>query len=331
MVRPRIHHRAQYQDINNTLQANELTAVTSFDAVRATLDFSPWTFDVVFAQIHESDHDPEDDRAFWFVNVNYQFAEYKAEWEGYVMADIDKAALSGGASGAIGSVDTPKTSPDDLTVTLGTRGQFDPIPQLTLGGEVAWQVGDYFRTASVESRDRSALGLELFAEYRFENAWKPMIGMQYVHFSGDGGIATTGDYNAWNGEFRGPTYGDIRDWQEVFYATALASDQPAGTNQQHISIYGSLMPMEDLKLEGWWYYFWTDEDIVATPGTTLDDDLGHEVDLHTTYNYTEDVTFALWLAWFFPGDLFTSQTAGGTTGDTDASVFQSLSSVKVAF
>ena len=321
---------ANYQDPQNTLEADELTAIVSFDAVRATLDFAPWTIDAVFAQIDENSHDPENDHSFWFGNVNYQFSEYNAEWEGYVMADIDKSLLASAASGAAGTINTPRTAADNDTYTIGTRGQFDPIPQLTLGAEIAMQFGTYFATASSVDRDRNAVAGEVFGEYRFENAWKPMIGAQYVHFSGDSGVSATTNYEAWNGLFRGPTYGDIRDWQQVFYATALAVDQPAGTNQQHVSVYGSLLPMEDLKLEAWYYHFWTDENIVSGV-TSLNDNIGDEVDVHTTYNYTEDVTFGLWLAFFWPGDLFNNQVGGGTAGETDASVFQSISSVKVVF
>jgi hypothetical protein len=321
---------ANYQDHNNSIQADEFTGTLAFDAARATLDFAPWTLDFVFASIDENRHDPEDDRHFWWVNVNYQFAEYNAEAEVYGMADVDKATLASAATGSALTVDTPRTSADNVTYMLGTRAQFDPIPQITLGGEIAWQFGDYFSSAAAIERDRSALGGELFGEYRFDNQWKPMIGLQYVFFSGDAGTSTTDDYDAWNGLFRGPTYGDIRDWQEVFYETALAVDQPAGTNQQHFAIYSSIMPLEDMKIDGFFYWFWTDEDIISG-ATTLEQDIGNELDIHVTYNYTEDVTFGTWLAWFWPGDLFDNQIGGGTAGDTDATAFQTVSSVKVAF
>jgi hypothetical protein len=317
---------ANYQDHNNSIQADEFTGTLAFDAARATLDFAPWTIDMVFANVDENRHDPEDDRHFWWVNVNYQFAEYNAEAETYFMADVDKATLASTAAA------TTDTSRDNLTYTWGARGQFDPIPQITLGGEAAWQWGDYFSSATttVLERDRSAFAAELFGEYRFDNQWKPLIGLQYVFFSGDSGVASTSEYDAWNGLFRGPTYGDIRDWQEVFYETALAVDQPAGTNQQHFAIYSSIMPLEDMKIDGFFYWFWTDEDIISG-STTLEQDIGNELDLHVTYNYTEDVTFGTWLAWFWPGDLFDNQIGGGTEGDTDATAFQTVSSVKVAF
>lgn len=324
---------ANYQDPNNSIGANEFTGVVSFDAVRATLDFEPWTIDVVYANIDENSHDAERDTQFWFTNVNYQFAEYNAEWEGYWHIDSDKD-LVGGAPGAAGTIDTPRTAPDNLTQTVGTRAQFDPIQQITLGGEIAVQFGDYFSAGAQPERERQALALELFGEYRWDYVWKPMAGVQYVHFSGDNGLLTTGDYEGWNQLYRGPTYGDIRDWQQIFYATALVSDQPAGTNQSHFALYGSLAPLEDLKIDGWVYWFQQDEPLIVLSGTgqsELSGDIGTEVDVHVTYDYTEDVSFNMWLAWFMPGELFDHQTQGGTAGSTDDNAFQSVSSVKVVF
>jgi hypothetical protein len=321
---------ANYQDHNNSIQADEFTGTLAFDAARATLDFNPWTLDFVFANVDENRHDPEDDRHFWWVNVNYQFAEYNAEAETYFMADVDKATLASAATGAAGTVDAPRTSADNLTYTIGARGQFDPIPQITLGGEAAWQFGDYFSTATAIERDRDAFAAELFGEYRFDNQWKPLIGLQYVFFSGDGGTNTTSDYEAWTTLYRYRTFGAIRDWQEVNYETALAVDQQAGQNQQHFAVYSSIMPLEDMKIDGKFYWFWTDEDIISG-ATTLNDEIGYELDLNVAYDYTEDVTFGVGLAWFWPGDLFDNQIGGGTAGDTDATAFQTVSSVKVAF
>ena len=39
------------QDSQNVFQADEFTQVQSFDALRATLDFSPWTIDLVYSKI----------------------------------------------------------------------------------------------------------------------------------------------------------------------------------------------------------------------------------------------------------------------------------------
>ena len=45
---------ASQSDPSRALFAREYTAVNSFDAIRATLDYSPWTIDGVFAKIAET-------------------------------------------------------------------------------------------------------------------------------------------------------------------------------------------------------------------------------------------------------------------------------------
>lgn len=319
-----------YQDPNNSLQADEFTAITSFDAARATLDFAPWTIDSIFAKIDENAHDPEDDRDLWILNVNYQFSQYNAEAEAIGIIDADRATVA-----PVAGTVTPNGTQDNLTYTAGARAQFDPIPQITLGGEVAWQFGDYFSTAIATARDRSGFLWNVFGEYRWDNQWKPSANIEYLSYSGDGGAATTGDgeYQAWNGLFRGPTYGDIRDYQEVFYETALAADQPASENQSILSFGAALEPMEDLRLDAKAFFFWTEEDILVGTNSVADQ-IGHELDVHMTYDYTEDVAFGLGLAWFFPGDMYDGGQIGADNsrdGDVDAVATQVMSTVKVSF
>jgi len=117
------------------------------------------------------------------------------------------------------------------------------------------------------------------------------------------------------------------DYLEVYYATASASDQPAGQNQQHISLYGSLLPLEDLKLTANYFYFWTTEASHTTVTTRtarrFSSSLGHEIDLAAIYSYTEDVTFTMMADWFIPGNLYTSPN--------DATATQLVGEVKVTF
>ncbi len=306
------------QDPQGMTQADEFTALQAFDAIRATLDFNPWTIDLIYSKILENAHNSEDDRDLYIANVNYKFAEYNAVAEAYYMHEADKATLSG-TSG----------TKDNETQIVGGRVQFDPISQITLGGELAYQFGSYRASVTAPERDRGAWGADLFAEYRFDYNWSPMLGIQYVYLSGeeDLGSATSADYGAWNGAFRGPTYGWIHDYLEGFFGTAQANDPAAGQNQQHISLYGTLKPMEDLQLWANYYHFWTTDDVHATAGVqtsaTLSDDLGDEIDLGVNYDYTEDVTFGIMANWFIPGELYSSPN--------DETASQVVSSVKVTF
>jgi len=300
------------QDPANSIQADEFTQIQSFDAIRATLDFNPWTVDLVYSKIDENSHNPEDDRDLWIANVNYKFAEYNAVAEGYWVGDIDRAGPNVG--GATRTSDTH---------TVGGRVQFDPITQMTLGAELAYQFGDYAATTG-PIRDRSALGMDIFAEYRFDYVWKPMLGLQFVHLSGDDNLgATTEEYGSWNGSFRLPVYGWIHDYKETYFQTAQTTDQVAGQNQNHISVYGSMNPLEDLKLTANWWWFWNDEDVAGAGTSTLNEDIGTELDLAAIYSYTEDVTFTFMANWFFAGDQYLSPN------DDTASEY--ITEVKVVF
>ena len=306
------------QDPENSIEAEEFTALQAFDAVRATLDFAPWTLDFVYANLVENSHNAEDDSDMWIANINYKFAEYNAVAEGYIVSQLDRATLS-----------TVSNSGTQLnaTHTLGGRAQFDPISQITLGGELAYQFGSYHTTSN--GRDRDAWGMDLFGEYRWDNSWKPMVGLEYVLLSGEENLSssTSDNYGAWNGGLRGPIYGWIRDYQNTYYQLSQSSAQVAGQNQQHISVYATMQPMEDLKLGVNYFYFWSDVDAHTTTSNpnsaVLSDDIGHEIDLSLTYDYTEDVSFIAMVDWFIPGDYFVSPE--------DATATQVVTGVKVGF
>ena len=298
------------QDPNSNIQANEFTQIQSFDAIRATLDFSPWTIDLVYSKINEGSTNAEDDRDLYIANINYKFAEYNAVAEAYYVGEFDRLTLASGLSSG-------DTRGNDTNI-VGGRVQFDPISQITLGGEVAYQFGNYrgasstIALSSIPERDREALGVDLFGEYRWDNAWKPMLGVEYVYLSGEEDLSatTSASYGSWNGNYRLPVYGWIRDYLEVYYATGSSNDQAAGQNQQHICVYGSIKPLDDLQLAVQFYHFWTTDTAhagITTPGSsTLSSDIGNEIDTVLTYNYTEDVTFTTMVDWFIPGDYYTA-------------------------
>ncbi len=297
-------------DPQSILQADEYAVTTAFDAIRATLDFNPWTIDVIFSKIQEGSLNPEDDRDLFITNVNYKFAEYNAVAEGYYILDQDRNTVSG-ATG----------SDPNQTNTLGGRVQFDPISQITLGGELAYQFGEY--TTGTLDRDRDAWGVDIFGTYRWDNAWKPELTLEYVLFTGEETTTGTNDeYNAWNSLYRGKFWTAYADFREFVYATADGSDQPATENTQFIQVKGSLKPLDDLLLEASFTYLWNDESIVVS-GVERDDQIGWEVDLQATYDYTEDVSFGLLTGWFVPGDYYTAPN--------DKTATDIVGSVKVTF
>jgi hypothetical protein len=331
----------QIQDPQSSIIADEFSAVTSFDAFRATLDFEPWTLDFVVLNTvsGQNDANDEDDRNFWFANVNYAFSEYNAEWEGYLGADYDKATAD---NTAVTSAATLGRT--NKTYVVGTRAQFDPVSNMTLGGEVAYQFGEQATNVRTTlPADREAWLFDVFAEYRWsDHAYKPYVGLEYFFTSGDETTpagAATGAFEGWNGLFRSPTYGVIHDYLETYYQTALVGDSASSTNLQTFFISAGFAPMEDLKIDGKYYWFFTDQDVISTTNTNPQDvgnELGTELDVNVTYDYTEDVTFSLGLAWFFPGDVYsganTNSTIGNVNhGEVDSTATQITTGVNVTF
>ncbi len=313
-----IGNNSRAWDANGDTLDDMYSVTTAFDAVRATLDFAPWTLDFVYANITENSQNAEDDIDLWIANINYKFAEYNAVAEGYIASELDRATLSTVANSG---------TQLNATHTLGGRAQFDPISQITLGGEVAYQFGGYHTTTN--GRDRDAWAADLFGTYRWDNAWKPELTLEYVYFSGEENLSTsTSDsYGAWNPMYRGKFWTAYADFREFVYATADSVDDPATTNQSFIQVKGAMKPLEDLLLEASFTYLWTTEDIHNTKAdihtATRDSNIGWEVDLQATYDYTEDVSFGILAAWFIPGDFYVSPE--------DQTATDIVSSVKVSF
>lgn len=298
--------------------ADEYSVTTAFDAVRATLDFQPWTVDLAYSKIDENATNPEDDVDLYIANVNYKFAEYNAVAEAYYVGEYDRGALAA-AGGTV----------DNNTDTIGGRVQFDPISQLTLGGELAHQFGTYHGALATPSRERGAWAADVFGTYRWDNTWKPEVTLEYVHFSGeeDLGAGATTNYGAWNALYRGKFWTAYGDFREFLYATDDTADQSATQNQDLLQVKGAFKPLDDLLLEGAMTYFWTPDEVRNTAGDLTSGvrskEIGWEFDFIATYDYTEDVTFGLLAGWFVPGEFY-------STGN-DETALDVVSSVKVSF
>ena len=288
-------------DHNGQISAQEYSAQTAFDAIRATLDFNPWTIDMIYAKIDEGSTNIQDDHDIYGVNVSYKFAEYNAVAEGYLLVDWDMTNHN--------SAYNRKTS---HTETLGGRVQFDPITQITLGGEMAYQWGNYCQIldASNANKNVGAWAMDVFGTYRWDLTWKPDLTIEYVFFSGESDLKNNNnDYHAWSRLARGRYYTAYEDFRGWVYGTAQAGDQDASQNSQMIQVKGNMKPLDDLLLTGSYSYFWAPEDTYTTIPTNqglLGDSIGHELDFQVTYDYTEDVSFGLLTAWFIPGDMFTA-------------------------
>ncbi len=305
---------ANMQDPGWNLYAMEYTAIRSFDAVRATLDYDPWTIDAVFAKISENAMEADDDINLWGVNVGYVFDSYNGEVEAYWWF---KQSRNPGPATLLGILGTDMTSftnsnvLDNSVHVLGGRGSFDPIEDVTVALEGAYQTGAYMIPNQTNKRTRNAWALDAMIEFRtFQDsmAWRPVLGFEYIFYSGEKDlgnqtVASTGDYEGWDPMFRGKFDTAIREFQNVYYTTAQAST-PSFTNQHQVLVRGTVEPTDSLTFDAVYAHFWLAEDFITT---NTKRNIGDEVDLQLTWDYTEDVSFGLLAAWFIPGTFFQNQ------------------------
>jgi hypothetical protein len=304
-------------DPQGSLYPLEYTAIKSFDAIRATLDYDPWTIDGVFAKIGEYARRADDDTNLWGINVGYVFDEYNGEGEAYWFYKQDRMCGTAGPAGRASVINGNDSN--DIHV-FGARGSFDPIEDWTIALEGAYQTGKYLGVNNqISERIRSAWAVDAMVQCRYwadQFAWKPVMEVEYIFYSGEenlGNSATdvtaNGHYNGWDPMFRGKFDTAIREFQNVFYRTAMASS-PSGTNQHQLLVTGIVQPTDSLTFTARYGHFWLVEkwaSVSTVVNQNAEMQLGDEVDLNLTWDYTEDVQFSLLTAWFFPGDHF----AGG--------------------
>ncbi|MGE4357936.1 MAG: alginate export family protein, partial [Candidatus Omnitrophota bacterium] len=122
------------------------------------------------------------------------------------------------------------------------------------------------------------------------------------------------------------------------------------SNASIIKVYGSIKPLKDITLAAKYYNYRLDEKLVSSDNSTVrypetnlipatnyhrdyymkaKKDLGQEIDLIATYDYTEDVQIGLSCGWFFPGDALEGEDGGAKANDDEA--VSIIGSVKVVF
>jgi hypothetical protein len=316
-------------DPQGNLPAPEYTAISSFDAIRATFDYDPWTVDLVYAKIAERAMRADDDINLMGINVGYVFDEYNAEMEGYYWLKQDR---NPGSSRVVGtqtaSWNSTGTVGSDVN-TIGLRGSFDPIEDWTVALEGAMQFGQYIGANSqLNRRARFAYAIDAMVETRYfqdQYAWKPVFSVEYILYSGEGDqgnidATTHGSYNGWDPMYRGKFDTAIREFQGTFYGTTQGMT-PGTTNQHQVLMRGTIEPMDDVTIEGTYALFWLYSEFArdqVNTNTNKNMFVGQEIDVNVTWDYTEDVSFGLLTGWFFPGSAFSSdlQNQGNRTPAT---------------
>ena len=323
--------------VNNAATGNlagvaaDLTKRTSYDGVKAILDYKPLTLDLIYFKNSSSATNTgavtaagvpatANDSTVFGINANYQLGDpMNTAVEGYLFSRINgknaPAALAG--AGATGLE-------NDTLYVPGLRISTNPINGLNVQGEVAWQTGNKQVTggglAGGDNQRREAMAYQFMGSYTLPvlEKYKPMVNASFTHVSGDKNAGTS-------------TSSTRSASREVFQAwDPLNEAQGSGTiyntlynltNMNIFTVGGTVTPMEDVTVSAAWSHLAADKlfSAVQNPLTLIQPDgssggaitpvmsgrsLGNEYDANINYAYTEDVTFGMSFGWYVPGKDF---------------------------
>ncbi len=330
-------------DRNASITANEFTDFTSFDGLRLKGEFGgtaamsmPLSVDLVYLKIAEGLSGVADDTNLLGFNVGTRFDKGEAEIYYLLKANKSPAITSTTSNDNHGAIST-----------LGIRGSAKPTESSNVYGELAYQFGQRDSDPSTfgltPGDAQQAWAFDLGADVTLADvATKPMLGAEWIFFSGkDSNACTTtycGGVPGWDPIAKGYFTTVLRDFQTSSGVAGLYAPDQAGvtgsqTNQHQLSLYGSFKPLEDLTIAPRLSWFILDRGIrpiALNTATNFAQEkkanyVGMEWDTQATYNYTDDVQFGLIYALFTPGNVFL-----GASG-FDSTAQELISSVSVKF
>ena len=300
----------------------DLSKRKAFDAIKATLDYSPLVVDVIYAKIAETTHSVKDDVDLYGVYATYDIGD---DWSS--IADLYYFDRKRGKSVLLNTAGSNK---GENTHVIGGRIVTNPIENLTYSTEAAYQFGEYEDTDNSLLVDRKAYAFETAATYAWPRArYTPTLTGVVAMFTGnddgwDALLSSDDDYQAWDPMYENQSFGDIAcallPQSNIYVLGLISTAELADDINAKLSYYSYL----------WVEKYGVDSTIVNTlhdSGVNLvmtdERDAGQEVDIDLTYDYTEDVQIGLKAGWFFPGDAFNS--------DNSDIASQVIGSMKVAF
>ncbi len=292
-----------------------------FDAWRNILDFYPWTIDIFYSRLAESNlpggrgsDSASDSEDLFGANMNFM-ADY---WtmEGYVFAKRD-------ALDVVDDYGYTKNAP----VAVGLRFDASPVEAFDIWGEFAYQFGNYRQVGMTSDESIRAFGFDLGAVYVFDVTWEPAIALAYTFASGDRG--------------NDPTNPSEKMFDPMFnynyYGYAFS---PRLSNIGIFNAQLSVLPSDAWTLVLDFYYYAQhqsrsmvmgnpdmDNGGVSAMTNGNDKDLGMELDVILEYDYTEDVSAQLVGAWFKPGKAY--EVPGNRNSPDD--VFELRAELRISF
>jgi hypothetical protein len=266
----------------------------SFDALRVTFANDMFTIDGVAAKLVETYSDFGDDDvdlyALYFSYIGIEDITLDAYWM-FVRDD------QGVIAGVIGGDEA------DLH-TIGLRGA-GVINAFDFEVEAAYQIGDVegVRSACPVGFGEADVDFDEFAVnaevgYTFDMAWTPRLFARFAYFGGgdpDESIWSNDRDLPFNRLFSDVEYSEFLDNADTALSNVLVYTlgvEVMPTEAISLKLVGSYLDAdEEREARGWW--FWREN---------VDSDLGWEVGLYGTYNYSEDLVFRAGYAHFFGSD-----------------------------
>ncbi|MBI3602011.1 MAG: alginate export family protein [Candidatus Omnitrophica bacterium] len=325
---------------NLGIVAADLTKRTSYDGIKAVLDYKPLTIDLFYFKNQQDNVTGSLDAIktnsdVYGANANYQLGDaYNTVVEAYIFARLNgKNSCINTDSEFCESETEPEDKSEQLYVP-GLRVSTNPIKGLNTQVELAWQGGRRGRDDNEISVRRQAMAAQFMASYALPIAelqkYKPVASASFTHVSGDKDNTSISKkaYTGWDpfneAQGSGTIYNSIFDL----------------TNMNIASVGLQATPMQDVTAQFTWSGLWADKKLTPANALTFRQPdrtstalapavnsshkfMGSEYDLGVNYAYTEDVSFGLSLGWFVPGSLFTNAN--------DSTASQAIAHVLVNF
>ncbi len=355
--------------VATSLSEGDLSARKSFDAVRMTLDYNPLVVDGIWAKVEEGRSNLNDDVTLMGLNASYDMGRNTVV-EGYFFSKI-----KGSQAAAVYNLDLSRTmnaselaigkNKADKVNTIGLRVVNKSVKNLTVDAQGAYQFGTYNpkfdpnarmestpgtgggEGVAAKTSSRSAFAFQVEAAYDLKDIstqvakYSPVVSANYTYLSG-ANRDKTGDkyYKGWDPMFEDQTYGHLMN--------AIM----AQTNMHRVALSGKAKLTDDigLKLDYVTALFakrYPEGRLavlsgIADTATTArvfrmgkDRFIGQEIDATLTYDYTEDVQFALMGGVFMPGDSindgYNTTAVDGGRWPHKSSAQEVIGSMKVTF
>lgn len=269
----------------------------TWDGAKIRYQQPTWWADAFYTVIKEV-QGAEDDQDFWGFYFSYG---------GIQDHEVDVYLFGRRLSDNLFTGETSGAANDRLEYTPGIRFK-GKMAGFDYSAEGMAQRGE------VSDDDIKAWAVAFTLGYTFDIDWKPRIGIEYTHASGDGD----------------PTDGDIETFDPLYgfgHAYQGYADVFSFKNGRDLAIYLKVAPAPTLSFHVDIHTFTLDEDVdswynfVGAPLRTdatgnAGDEVGHEIDVHARWALGKHVKFWGGVSRFFAGD-YVEDTAGaaGTDGD----------------